>query len=382
MKPRILMIGRTRYRLPLDDSLARKFDALDAELDVYVLASSAVASSRQIDRRFRLLRPLRPRVVDGIGFYVRLVPEVLRALRTVKPDVVVADSPYTGALALVARRFHRGRQPAVAVEVHGDWRVSTRLYGSRLRHLAAPVGDRIATSAVRRADAVRALSGFTGGLVQHVRGEAPDAVFPTYSDLGAFADQPPQPFPETPTALFVGALERYKNVDGIAAAWPQVMARLPQARLVLVGSGSSYDLIAPLLAAFPDGVEHHAALSPPEVARRMDGATVLLLPSRFEGLGRVVIESFARGRGVVGGASGGILDLVDDEVEGLLVDPEDASAIAAALIRVLDDAVLATRFGAAARARYDRWHSTPEEFARNVRGFVERAAERRNGREP
>ena len=50
---------------------------------------------------------------------------------------------------------------------------------------------------------------------------------------------------------------------------------------------------------------------------------MLVLPSRHEGLGRVVIEAFARGRGVVASRAGGILDLVDDGVQGLLVDPED-----------------------------------------------------------
>jgi glycosyltransferase involved in cell wall biosynthesis len=103
----------------------------------------------------------------------------------------------------------------------------------------------------------------------------------------------------------------------------------------------------------------------------MDDSTVLCLPSRFEGLGRVVIESYARGRGVVVAARGGLLDLVDDEVEGLLVDPDESGALSAALARVLADPALARRLGEAARRRYAAWHSTPEEFARRLAELVD-----------
>ena len=59
--------------------------------------------------------------------------------------------------------------------------------------------------------------------------------------------------------------------------------------------------------------------------------------------------------------AGGIPDLVTDGVEGLLVPPADVAALAALLERVLVDRALAERLGAAARARYAEWHSTPEE---------------------
>ncbi len=62
-----------------------------------------------------------------------------------------------------------------------------------------------------------------------------DAIFPTYSDLSAFAADPLRELPERPTALFVGMLEPYKNVEGLAAAWRRVVQQLPEAQLVVVG---------------------------------------------------------------------------------------------------------------------------------------------------
>ena len=98
---------------------------------------------------------------------------------------------------------------------------------------------------------------------------------------------------------------------------------------------------------------------------------MLVLPSWPEGLGRVIIESFARGRAVVATDAGGIPDLVTHGVEGLLVPPADPITLASALARVLGDRELAEQMGAAARERYADWHSTPEELAREMRALVD-----------
>jgi glycosyltransferase involved in cell wall biosynthesis len=126
-----------------------------------------------------------------------------------------------------------------------------------------------------------------------------------------------------------------------------------------------------LVADFPDRVEHHEWLDPPAVSDVLDGSTVLVLPSWPEGLGRVVIEAFARGRAVVATDAGGIPDLVTNEQEGLLVPPADPVTLAAALERVLGDRELAERMGAAAHVRYADWDTTPEELARHMRDLVD-----------
>ena len=69
--------------------------------------------------------------------------------------------------------------------------------------------------------------------------------------------------------------------------------------------------------------------------------------------------------------AGGILDLVDDGRQGLLVDPEDTSALADALVRVLSDGVLAERLGAGAHERFHAWNQTPEQFATRLRALVD-----------
>ncbi len=369
-RPRLLMVGRTRYRLPLPPWLAKKFDALERHVDYRVLASAEDGSALET-RRFRLLPSARPRALDGVLFYLRLPFHVRRQIREFAPEAIMAESPYTGAAALLARATIRGPKPRIVVEVHGDWRTATRLYGSPRRRALAPLADAVSRLVLRRGDAVRAVSPYTGGLVEDVRGIPVTATFPAYTDLAVFADRPPERLPDRPVALFVGMLEYYKNIDGICAAWRRVTAQLPEAKLVVVGKGSRRALVEELVGELPEQVEWIESLPPEGVAEQLDRASFLLLPSRSEGLPRILLEAFARGRGAIGARAGGIPELVHDGVTGVLVDPEDVDALAAALLRVLADRTLAERFGRAAHEVYESFHTTPLEYAARVRGLVE-----------
>ena len=364
MKPRVLFVGRTRYRLPLDPSLARKWDALAEAMDLRVLARAADRNGAR-DGRFRLAEPIRPRALDGTAFYASLPLRIAGELGRSRPDVVVTQSPYEAAAALAARRLV-GSRARVVVELHGDWRTATRLYGSRLRRVLEPVTEPVARVALRRADVVRTISGYTTELIRPL-GRDPGAVFPAYVDLSAFLDRPPAPLPDRPVVLFVGVLERYKGVDVLAEAWPRVVAAVPAAMLHAVGDGP----LAPTIDRL--GIRWDRRLDADRVARALDDSSVLVLPSRSEGLPRIVIEAFCRGRGVVGTRAGGIPDIVEDGVSGVLVPPGDPAGLADALIRCLQDRELLARLGAGARAGAEPWLQTPAEFARRTLELVERA---------
>jgi glycosyltransferase involved in cell wall biosynthesis len=103
--------------------------------------------------------------------------------------------------------------------------------------------------------------------------------------------------------------------------------------------------------------------------RALDEASALILPSRSEGMGRVVIEAQLRGRPVLGANVGGIPDLVADGVNGKLFAPEPG-AIAEAL-RVLDDPAALARLAANARAAGERWLVSPDEYAERMRALVD-----------
>jgi glycosyltransferase involved in cell wall biosynthesis len=366
---RVLFAGRTRYATPLALTHANKFAAVELVLDYRVLGSAA--DRGRAPDRFALARPLPWRALEGPLFYLRLPFRIAHELRSFRPDAVIAQSPYEGLAALIGRTL-AGSDAKVIVEVHGDWHTATRLYGSPLRKLLAPLADRAATLAIRRADAVRTVSDFTAGLVRDA-GVEPAAVFHTYTEIGAFVAGEVQPLPEQPRLAFVGVAEHYKNIDGLADAWRLAAPRLPGVTLELVSDGRRVTVVDQLVRDVPGQTVWHRRVEPAEVAALLDRSWALVLPSFSEGLPRVSIESLARGRPVIGTCAGGIPDAIVDGDNGLLVRPGDAPALAEALVRFASDRALAERLAARARPSAEGLLTPPDEYARRVADMVERA---------
>jgi glycosyltransferase involved in cell wall biosynthesis len=137
-----------------------------------------------------------------------------------------------------------------------------------------------------------------------------------------------------PHVLYAGRLSAEKGILELVEACRD----LP---LVVVGDG-------PLRAQIPDA---RGFVPPSELGGWYERAAVVATPSRREGYGVVAREAMAWGRPVVATRVGGLVDAVDDGVTGLLVPAGDIEALRAALERVLKDAELRRRLGAAARTK-------------------------------
>lgn len=116
----------------------------------------------------------------------------------------------------------------------------------------------------------------------------------------------------------------------------------------------------------------------PDARRLMLGLDVLAAPSRFEGLSIAILEAMACARPVVAASVGGIPELVIDGVTGILVPPEDAPALARALIRLLKDSAMAERMGRAGRERLAA-HFSPAATIDRSFSIYEALLQRRSG---
>jgi glycosyltransferase involved in cell wall biosynthesis len=367
MKPRVLFVSRERFRLPLDGAQKRKWDAVAEVVEHRVLAA-APAGAPTRDARFHLVGPASPRILDGALYYLLLPWRIARELRDFRPDAALVQGIHETAAFLIARRL-TGSRTKVILDVQGDWHEATRLYGSPLRRLLNPVNDALAPFVVRGADAVRTVSTQTTGLVTKLS-VTPAAVFPSYVDAEAFLERPPAPLPDAPRAVFVGVLERYKAFDALVDAWRRAASRVPGATLHVVGDGTMRERLQRLVADLPQQTEWSPRLTAEEVSAAMDASWLVCLPSRSEGLPRVALEGACRGRAIVGGNRAGIPDVVEDDVNGLLVDPDDAHQLADALVRILSDRSEAERLGTAARRTGEEWGVTPAQYAAKVAALV------------
>jgi colanic acid/amylovoran biosynthesis glycosyltransferase len=144
---------------------------------------------------------------------------------------------------------------------------------------------------------------------------------------------------EPPHVLYVGRLSEEKGIRELVAATDG----LP---LVVVGDG-------PLRPLVPDAI---GFVSPSALGPYYERAAVVVCPSRREGYGVVAREALAYGRPVVATAVGGLVDAIENELDGLLVAPGDAQALRAALERLLGDPELRRRLCDAGRAvARERW---------------------------
>ncbi|HEX7485730.1 MAG TPA: glycosyltransferase family 4 protein [Vicinamibacterales bacterium] len=154
---------------------------------------------------------------------------------------------------------------------------------------------------------------------------------------------------DAPVFGFVGRLVPIKDPETLLKAFVLVRDRVPGARLHLVGDGELRDAVSSQAATM--GIADAVAL----LGWRKDlraiyaGIDVLVLSSRQEGTPFAVIEAMAAARPVVATDVGGVADILVDGVTGLLVSPQDPSALADAMIRLALDAPLRGRIGAAAR---------------------------------
>jgi glycosyltransferase involved in cell wall biosynthesis len=147
-------------------------------------------------------------------------------------------------------------------------------------------------------------------------------------------------------------LEDYKGLDVLLTAWRTVLDRHPAAVLTLAGAGPrEADLRAQARELGLDtSVRFLGFKSRPDLAELFDAASFMVLPSRSEGLPRVVVEAMARGRAVVATKVGGLAQLVHEGQNGHLVDAEDPAALADALSGLIADPVACATMGRRARA--------------------------------
>lgn len=188
-------------------------------------------------------------------------------------------------------------------------------------------------------------------------------VIPSGVEIPESVGEPDEP----PHVLFVGRLSAEKGILEFLDA-TEGMPR------VIVGDGPLRDRVPEAVGFVP-----HDELGP-----YYERAAVVAVPSLREGYGMVAAEAAAHGRPVVASAVGGLLDLVEDGVTGLLVPPGDVPALRAALERLLADPELRARMGAAARERARERLSIEAAAAATVAAYADAAGlnPRRSPRAP
>jgi glycosyltransferase involved in cell wall biosynthesis len=211
---------------------------------------------------------------------------------------------------------------------------------------------RLFRAALGAADAVLAVSAASAEALRHAYGVAEIAVVPNAAPVVAPFVREPAPPDEVRVAYLGGFANPAKGGDVMLAALDLALAREPRLRVTMAGPGELPPRGAELLAARP-ALEWAGWLTPAEKDALLRRAEVFVMPSRSEGLPMALLEAMAHGMAVVATAVGGIPEVVDPGVDGLLAPSEDPAALADALCELAADPVLRERLGAGARRRVE-----------------------------
>ncbi|MEW2299071.1 glycosyltransferase family 4 protein [Streptomyces sp. NPDC006655] len=272
------------------------------------------------------------------------VRRLARLLDEVRPELVHAHSAKAG---LAGRLAVRGRVPTVfqphawSFEAVGGATAALALrwerWGARWAHRVVCVSEAERTTGV------------------HAGIRARYTVVPNGIDTAHFTPGHPTPDERStgaPLVVCVGRLCRQKGQDLLLRAWPEVLRRVPGARLALVGDGPDRDALRRLA---PASVEFTGAVADARPWYR--AADLVVLPSRWEGMALAPLEAMACGRPVlVTDVDGARESLPPTHAAHCLVPPGRPGALAGAVAGLLLDPELRASLGDRARRHVQSTH--------------------------
>ena len=294
-----------------------------------------------------------------------------RFLRQRRVEVVNAHFPSAGVyLFLLLRRlgWYRGQ---VILSFHGS--DVARL--SRLRGFRRRVWSYIISSA----DIVVTCSRDLGRKVLDLVPSASVVPIHNGADLIGFETPAARTGPRR-SLLHIGKFELNKGQDILLRAFQRLLETIPEARLTLIGSdGPDRKRIEALIAELGLGTSVDMFCNVPhkEVPAFLGRADLFVLPSRAEAFGIVLLEAGAAGLPVIATDVGGVPELIEDGVTGLLIPPEDEIRLEAAMRDLLLNTEKADRLAKTWHARSLNgwsWQRAAGEYLAAVRGENERSS--------
>jgi phosphatidylinositol alpha-mannosyltransferase len=290
--------------------------------------------------------------------------EVERVLRRNEYDLIHIHEPLSPTLPLAAISSAPADTPLVGT-FHACARGMGwyRLFGRLLLRYASRLDSRIAVSRAARNYAAR----FMGGQY---------AIIPNGVDPHRFHPKnPPLEGLESasPTILFVGRFYPRKGFQVLMSALPQIVKRVPDVRVLVVGDGPLAPWYRAQARRAPCEVRFLGELTFREIPRAFCTGDVLVAPSTaHESFGIIHLEAMASGIPIVASDIEGYREILDSGREAILFPNGDAESLAGAVIQVLTNEALARDMGALGRKKAERysWPGIVRELEAHFSGLL------------
>ncbi len=267
---------------------------------------------------FGRFRVISEKIKDSSGFVVKSYKIFNVIKRNIESaDVVISYDPLlTGLIGLYfARRYNK----KLIVEVNGLHHLACTYVDKRLgsRLLLRFLYSRVMKFVIKRSDGVKLLfNNQLDGLGVDLKRKVV-AVYHDYTNLDKFSD-----LGEEKVILCAGFPMYLKGIDILVKAFKMVSGNFPDWKLYIIGWFEKPLILEKLIGSHPN-ILVLKAIPHRDMHKYMGRCGIYAMPSRSEGMGRVFLEAARCGKPRIGSKVGGIPSVIDDGVDGLLVEPEN-----------------------------------------------------------
>lgn len=342
---RVCWFGSARYSQPLNDSQARKWEALTqlgADLHVVGFSDNALPKKFYQNAHFYLLPQSRFSPIRHITLLILGILTLFWIRIRYGCNVFIAQSPYEGmvcaCVTLISKFF--GKRTVNIIESHNDFEETLFLQRKVTGAKAHRTLMRYAVLfSLKRADLFRPVSSSTSAQLSTTAPAKPQVRFMAWTDASAFSPCKENRLPD-PNIVYAGVLVPRKCVHNLIIAFANCQAIFPHSRLKIIGEPTNADYAKRLRnlveeLRISEKVQFYGSISQKELGAHFSNARCSVLPSSSEGLGRVLIESQLSGTPVIATCVGGIPDVVLHGETGFLIPAEDPEALAEAMGKML-----------------------------------------------
>jgi len=280
--------------------------------------------------------------ISRLLFYSLFCLKMVRTLGHV--DAIICYDPLIPGMVGYFLKRVTGARLIVEVNTHNV--VAMKIKGaslwSQLKNYFVPLVTRFV---LKRADAIKFVSAT-------LRNDVTKSLDLSRKQLANFNDfVPSSVFTNTPPEnpcyiLTVGFPYQIKGVDVLIRAFNLLSVEFPEVRLKIIGHCPNRSLYLELVGNNP-AIEFHAGMPYADLIPHFEHCLFFVLASRTEGLPRVLIEAMASGKALIGSNVGGIPELIEDGVNGLLFESENHEMLADSMRTLLRDERLMRQMGEA-----------------------------------
>lgn len=363
-KPAILYLSPGPSFHPEAESYQREYLALSESYDGYILTSSNRSETLDIGSFKYSAVKIKPSLLGNIKYVIFCIRSALRLKRDKKNiDLVVTYDPLkTGIIGVAVSNILNAK---FAPQVNGvytaeaEWIDTQHLLSSRIKKKIYPI---IMKWVLKRADGIKLLfdsqldyfgNMFNGKIIKS---------FACYVAVEQFSN-----IREDKEILFAGFPFKRKGVDILIEAFKEIAPKYPDWKLKILGWFPDTSALYKAIDNHPQ-IYHHPPVHGYEMPDHIGVCSILVLPSRSEGMGRVLVEAMAAGKPRIGSNIEGIPKVINDGVDGYLVEPGDVHDLATKLENLMCDANLRNRMGAAAKDRVSK-EFTIKNYISNLDNF-------------